>query len=364
MTAPTRAPTPPPEGPGGPDRRGAAVARWLRRRAPALTGRAPGTARWFRRHGWTVGVWLLLLVLIGWYASLLPAFGDFQITSIAKNSLPAVYLALGQGAVVIAGGVDLGLGALMVLANSVSALLMEGQPLEVTILIAAGVVVGAALVNGLVGWVIAVSGIPDIVVTLATLFIFTGLALMVLPTPGGGTSEGLRYAFTGSTTGVGTNYWPSLVAIALPTVLLAAWLTRTRSGLSVYAIGSDPQAAFLSGVRVVRAKVTAYVAGGAFAGLAGVALTALANSGDPRFDNAVNGVLNSLAAVVLGGIMLGGGVGSVVGAAGAGIVFFTLNPILAAMGIDPNTAQVVTGAVIVAVMVVAGLLQWRRWRRQ
>jgi ribose transport system permease protein len=319
---------------------------------------------WVRRRGWTVGVWLLLLALIGWYATLIPRFGEFQISSIAKNSLPTVYLALGQGIVVISGGVDLGLGGLMVLSNSVSAVLMEGQPVWLTTVVALAVIAGAALLNGVVGWVIAVSRIPDIVVTLATLFIFTGLALMVLRSPGGGTSGGLRYVFTGSTVGVGTNYWPSIVMIAVPTIALAVWLSRSRAGLSIYAIGSDDQAAYLSGVSIRRAKITAYATGGAFAGLAGVALTAIANSGDPRFDNAVNGTLNSLAAVVLGGILLGGGVGSVVGAAGAGIVFFTLNPILTAMGVDPNTAQVVRGAVIVAVMVVAGVLQLRRWRRR
>lgn len=320
--------------------------------------------RWVRRHGWTAGVWLLLVVMVGWYATLIPSFGSFELSSIAKNSLPSVYLALAQGVVVISGGVDLGVGALMVLSNSVAATLMEDQPLWVVVLVAVGVVAGAALANGLVGWVIAVSRIPDIVVTLATLFIFTGLALMVLPSPGGGTHGGLRYLFTGSEVGIGTNFWPSLVMIAVPTMLFAAWLTRTRQGLSIYAIGSDENAAHLSGVRILRAKVRAYATGGAFAGLAGVAKIAVANSGDPRFDNAVAGTLDSVAAVVLGGIILGGGIGSVVGAAGAGIVLFTLSPILTAMGVDPNTAQVVRGCVIVAVMVVAGIVQWRRWRTQ
>jgi ribose transport system permease protein len=318
--------------------------------------------RFARRHYWTVGVWVLLLLMIGWYASLIPRFTDFQLTSIAKNSLPAVYLALSQGVVVIAGGVDLGAGGMMVLSNSVAARFMEGQPLWLTIVIAIAVVAGAAVLNGIVGWVIAVSRIPDIVVTLATLFIFTGAALMILPSPGGGTSEGLRYLFTGSETGVGTNFWPPVIMIAIPTVLLALWLARTRAGLAIYAVGSDDQAAHLSGVSIARTKITAYATGGGFAGLAGVALTTIANSGDPRFDNAVNGTLNSLAAVVLGGIILGGGIGSVVGAAGAGLAFFTLSPILAAMGVDPNTAQVVRGVVIVAVMVLAGLVQLRRWR--
>jgi len=325
---------------------------------------AAGVRRWARRRGWTAAAWLLLAAMVGWYATLIPVFSEFQVTSIAKNSLPVVYLALAQGVVVISGGVDLGVGALMVLSNSVAASLMEGQPTWLTFVIAAGVVAGAALLNGLVGWVIAVSRIPDIVVTLATLFIFTGLALMVLPSPGGGTSSGLRYLFTGSETGVGTNFWPPVLMIGVPTLLFATWLARSRRGLSIYAAGSDEQAAHLAGVSLRRAKVTAYATGGGFAGLAGVALTAIANSGDPRFDNAVNGTLNSLAAVVLGGIILGGGVGSVVGAAGAGIVFFTLSPILTAMGVDPNTAQVVRGGVIVAVMMVAGGLQIRRWRAQ
>lgn len=333
-------------------------------RPPQRGGPRVPVRRWARRHGWTAGVWLLLVVMVAWYATLIPVFGDFQLTSIAKNSLPAVYMALAQGVVVISGGVDLGVGALMVLSSSVAARLMEGQPLWVTVLIAVAVVAGAALVNGLVGWVVAVSRIPDIVVTLATLFIFTGVALMVLPSPGGGTSDGLRFVFTGSEGGSGTNFWPPLLMIVGPALLFAGWLTRTRPGLAIYAVGSDEQAAHLSGVSVLRAKVTAYATGGAFSGLAGVALVAIANSGDPRFDNAVNGTLNSLAAVVLGGIILGGGVGSVVGAAGAGVVFFTLSPILSAMGVDPNTAQVVRGVVIVAVMVVAGILQWRRWRRQ
>lgn len=323
-----------------------------------------GLRRRARRSAWTTGVWLLLLIMIAWYATLIPAFGEFQIASISKNSQPTVYLALSQAVVVLAGGIDLGVGALMVLSNSVSALLMEDRSFGATVLIAIAVVLGAAVLNGLVGLTIVISKVPDIVVTLATLFIFTGAALLVLRSPGGGTSGGLRYVFTGSTTGVGSNFWPALVALSLPTILLAFWLTRTRRGLSLYALGSDENAAYLSGVDTRRAKVVSYAVGGGFAGLAGVSLTAIANSGDPRFINAANGTLNSLAAVVLGGVMLGGGVGSVVGVVAAGIILFTLNPILTAMGVDPNTSQVIRGVLIVLVMMVAGLAELRRRRAE
>ena len=122
---------------------------------------------WRGRHGWTVGVWLLLIVLVAWYAALLPKFGAFQINSILKNSLPLVFLAIGQAVVVIAGGIDLGVGSMMVLANSVAAVLMEGQPFEITLLIGLGIILGLAAMNAVVGWIISVSGVPDIVVTLA-----------------------------------------------------------------------------------------------------------------------------------------------------------------------------------------------------
>lgn len=328
---------------------------------------APASVRWRRlmgRHGWTVGVWVLLVALILWYATLIPAFGSFTMSSIAKNSLPTAYLALAQAVVVIAGGLDLGVGGMMLLANATSALLMEGQGFGMTLLIGTAVLAGAAVANGIVGWVIVTSRVPDIVVTLATLFVFSGIGLMVLPSPGGGTSGGFRRIFTGSDFGSGTTYWPSLVALAVPLTIVALWLGRSSRGLSLYATGSDQTAAYLSGVNTARAKITAYAVGGALAALAGLAVTAITANGDARFSNATNGTLNSVAAVVLGGIALTGGVGSVIGPVAAGIILFVLNPILTALRINPNTSQVIQGLVIVGVMAVAGLLELRRRRTE
>ncbi len=319
---------------------------------------------WLRRHGWTAGVWLLLVVLVAWYATLIPKFGSFQVTSIAKNSLPIVFLSIGQAVVVIGGGIDLGVGGMLIMTNAAAAQLMDGQSLGVVLLIAVGVLAATALLNGLVGWIINVSKVPDIVVTLATGFIYSGFALMILPSPGGGTAGGFRYLFTGSDSGIGTNFWPAVVMVTLPTALVAQWLIRTRTGLSIYATGSDRNASFLSGVRTFRAKVVGYAVGGAFAALAGLATTALTGSGDPRFSIGANAMLNSVAAIVLGGIALTGGIGSVVGAVAAAIILFTLNPILTAIGFDPNTSQVIKGGLIVAVMMVAGLLELRRRRRE
>jgi ribose transport system permease protein len=127
-------------------------------------------------------------------------------------------------------------------------------------------------------------------------------------------------------------------------------------------VGSDLNASYLSGLDTRRAKVTAYAIGGAMAAMAGLATVALTGSGDPRFSIGANATLNSVAAIVLGGVALTGGIGSVVGAVAAAIIVFFLNPILSAMGIDPNTAQVIQGALIALVMMVAGLLELRRRR--
>ena len=334
--------------------------------AAAETDRAAGFdwARFRRRQGWSIGVWILLVLLIAWYTQLIPRFGSFQIASIAKNSLPLSYLAVGQAVIVIAGGIDLGMGAMLVLTNSLAARMMNEQPFGLALVMAVGIILGAAVLNGAVGWVINRSRVPDIVVTLATSFIYSGLALLILPGPGGGTSAGFRFLFTGSESGSGSNFVPALVMLVIPVIAVATFMRRSRTGLSLYATGSDANAAYLSGVDTGRAKIIAYAVGGALAAISGLATVVITGTGDPRFSIGSNATLNSVAAVVLGGVALTGGVGSVVGAVAAAIVVFFLSPILSALGIDPNTAQVVQGTLIALVMMLAGLLALRRRRTE
>jgi ribose transport system permease protein len=318
---------------------------------------------WLRHHGWTLGVWLLLGALVVWYSTLVPSFGGFELSLIVNNSLPIAFLALGQAVIVIAGGIDLGVGSMMVLTNVVAAKYMEGESFAVAILIAVVLIAAAAILNGIVGWIINVSKVPDIVITLATLFIFAGFALAILPSPGGGAPGRFRWLFTGSESGIGRNAWPAIIMLALATQVVGLWLVKTRNGLSLYALGSDPTAAYLSGVRNSKAKILSYAIGGGLAAMAGLATTALTGSGSPRLSIASTATLNSVAAIVLGGIALTGGIGSVVGASGAAIVLFILNPILTARGVDPNSARVIQGLLIIFVLMIAGVLEQRRQRR-
>lgn len=332
--------------------------------APATARRLGGSElkRWVQRHGWTVGIWILLLVLVAWYTTLIPRFGGFQASTIITGGTAWIFLGVAQAVVVIAGGLDLGLGGLLVLTSVTAAQLMEGQSLGVILVIAVLIVIAAAIINGLVGWIITVSKVPDIVVTLGSLFIFQGLALMVLPKVGGGTSGTFRWIFTGSENGIGSNPWPAIVVITIPVIIVAWWMGRTRSGLSLYAVGSDKTAAFLSGVRDAKTKVVAFAVAGAFAALAGFSSVSISGVGNPTTDGGTL-TLNSVAAVVIGGVALTGGIGSVLAVLPAAMILFFFNPILSALGVDPNRAQVVQGMLIVLVMMIAGVLEWRRSRR-
>jgi ribose transport system permease protein len=330
--------------------------------APGASRVSASLAR-MRASGWTLGVWLLLALMLGWYAILIPEFGAFQVSSISKNSLPLVYLAIGQAVIVIAGGIDLSIGAMMLLSSAVAAQTMQGRSFGQTLVIGAAIMAGAALLDAIVGWIIDVSHVPDIVVTLATSFIWSGAALLVLPSPGGGTSDGFRRVFTGSANGIGEVYWTSLVMLVLPTLVVVWFLRRSRLGLSLHATGSDRVAAFLAGVDVRRARIVSYAVGGAMAGLAGLATLAITGTGDPRASLGSQLTLRSVAAIVLGGVALTGGIGSVVGVVAAAVILVVVMPVLSVVGVDPNSAQVVQGSLIALVMMVAGLVEWRRRRR-
>ncbi len=318
--------------------------------------------RWLQRHGWTAGVWIMLFALVLWYSTLIPKFGSFQMSTILAGGTAWIFLGVAQAFVVIAGGIDLGVGGMLVLTSVTAARLMDGQPLGVVIVLAVVILLAAAVVNGFVGWIVSVSKVPDIVVTLGSLFIVQGRALMVLPKVGGGTNDSFRWLFTGSANGIGSNPWPTIVVIIIPITIAAWWIGRTRNGLSLYAMGSDDTAAFLSGVKSRRTKIVSYAIAGVFGALAGFSSVSISGVGNPTTEGG-SLTLNAVAAIVLGGVALTGGIGSLVAVVPAALILFFFNPILSALGVNPSQAQVVQGVLIVLVMAAAGIIEWRRRRR-
>ncbi|MGI8826545.1 MAG: ABC transporter permease [Chloroflexota bacterium] len=311
--------------------------------------------RFVRRNAWGSSIYGVLIVLIVIEKLIHSGLNAFDIQTLVIETMPLALAAMAQASVVLVGGIDLSIGTMMALVNVIAARWMvnadsKHAALEILVLVAFTAFLGA-----LTGFIITVSRVPDIIVTLATSFVWYGLALYVLPTPGGGVPPGIGNLVNGQFWG-----WLPEGLFVLTCIVLLVWLPfyRSKIGLSIYALGSDRTAAFLSGVNVARTRIAAYALGGVFVALAGIALLAETSQGDPN--SASSFTLNSVAAVVLGGVSLAGGRGGLMGPIAAAFVLNIIGAILGFLKVDPNYATVIQGTIVVLVVLFAGLLALRR----
>jgi len=297
----------------------------------------------------------MFVVMLVWRSSQVPVFGGFEVRTVTAGALALALLAMAQGVVIIAGGINMSVGGLMVLVNCVSALLMKSANTLTCVVIALVCIAGSALLSGLMGFITEVSQVPEIVVTLAFLFTFIGAAWLILPSPGGGTDP----VFANVLVGGFSNPVPSILVMIV--ALLAIWLpfSRSRAGLAMYALGSSRSTAPLAGVSIRATRVKVYLLSGVFVGLAGIVTTAYTNGGVPLLSIGMSALMNSVAAAVLGGIALTGGTGGLFGPVVASMVLGLIPAITLGLGMDPNIAQVVQGAIIVLVVMVGGAIQLR-----
>ena len=312
---------------------------------------------WIRRNGWTLGLIAFFVLLLVFTRVIQPSYGVTGIQGLAISVLPLALAAVVQAVVVISGGIDLSTGSMMALASVVSASLMMGQSGEFGVAVALGVLLLGLLLGAVNGGLVVLTRVPDIVVTLAMSFVWAGCALLVLRTPGGGAAQWLRDLVLGS---IG-NEWIPKAAVVLIVIVAAIWIpiSRSRLGLSLYAVGSNQLAAFRSGVPIGRTKIVAYMLGGLFAALAGLSLTASTGIGTP-----VPGpyTLLSVAAVVLGGVSLAGGRGGVVGPIVAVMVLSLIRTDMTFLGMNTNLATVAQGVILIGVVMFGTLIQIRRER--
>ena len=314
-------------------------------------------AMWARNNAWALGLLMLLAALVAYTGFIQPSYFPAGIQGSAISILPLAFAAVAQAIVVIAGGIDLSIASMMALTSVVGALLMENQPPEITVLVVIGVLVLGLVLGGVNGAIIVYTKVPDIIVTLAMLFVWSGAALLVLRTPGGASADWLRDLVLGSV----VSEWLPKAAVVLVAFVGVVWLLvrRSRLGLSLYAIGSDSLAAFRSGVSVARTKVAAYMLAGLFSAAGGLSLSANTGNATP-----VPGpyTLLSVAAVVLGGVSLAGGRGGIVGPIIAVLILDLIKSDMTFMRIDPNYATVAQGIILVGVVMVGSLIQFRKAR--
>jgi ribose transport system permease protein len=313
-----------------------------------------------KRQSWNLAIILLAVVLGAWRISQLPQFGAYEARTFVLGILPIALLSMGQALIIIGGGINLAIGAEAVLINCLSAKYMLDTSFSRSLILAFVFIIVGVLIGALTGWIISVSGIADIVVTLATSFLLVGVAMYVMPQPGGGINQTLADLISGKV----PNFIPPLICLILPILLIWIPLYRSKLGISMYAIGSNKEAAFLSGVNVNLTRIKLYAFGGLFAALSGLALTGITLSSSPFANISNTATLNSVAGAVLGGVALSGGVGGLVGPALAALILYFIPTILLAFGIDPAYSQIITGALTIVVVLLGGLLRKRTAGKQ
>ena len=310
-----------------------------------------------RRNGWTVGLIGLLVAVLAFTKLIQPSYGVTGVQGLAISVLPLALAAVAQAIVIISGGIDLSIGSMMAFTSVVAASQMKGQSEEFGVAVVVGVLLLGLALGAVNGALVVITRVPDIVVTLAMSFVWAGAALLVLRTPGGGSADWLRDLVKGSL----GNEWIPRSAVVLIIIVAAIWIPvrRSRLGLSFYATGSNQLAAFRSGVSIGRTKVIAYALTGLFSAIAGLSLTASTGIGTP-----VPGpyTLQSVAAVVLGGVSLAGGRGGVFGPLVGVVILSLIRTDMTFLKVNPNYATVAQGAILIGVVMFGSFIALRRGR--
>jgi putative xylitol transport system permease protein len=258
-------------------------------------------------------------------------------------------LAIGMTFVILSRGIDLSVGSVVALAGIVSASFattsttaaVAGGPYPVFIPFAVGIGVGVAC-GAIVGFIVSRFAVPAFVATLGMLSAARGMTLIYgdgRPVPA--LVPEFRWLGTSSIVGI------PMPVVILAVVFLVSWwvLSRTRFGRYVYAVGGNPHAAKTSGINVSRIRFSVYVISGGLAGLAGMILSARTGSALPQAGIAYE--LDAIAAVVIGGTSLAGGVGRLTGTLIGALIIGVMNNGLDLMGIQSYYQQILKGVLIV-----------------
>ncbi|WP_321919986.1 ABC transporter permease [Burkholderia cepacia] len=248
-------------------------------------------------------------------------------------------IAVGMTCVILTGGIDLSVGSVMALSGTLAAgLMVAGVNAVAALAIGIAVGLGFGFLNGLF---VAFAGMPPIIVTLATMGIARGLALIYTGGyPIDGLPDWVAFFGSGKVSGIQAPVLIMLVVYAI------AWLLLDRMpfGRYVYAIGGNEQATRLTGVRVARVKLIVYTLAGLTSALAAIVLTGRLMSGQPNAG--VGFELDAIAAVVMGGTSISGGRGAILGTLVGALLLGVLNNGLNMIGVNPYVQNVIKGGII------------------
>ena len=294
-----------------------------------------GGARWVD-YGFVV-IFVILVVVAAVSSEFF--FSQTNLTNIARQMVTNGLISLGMLVVILTGGIDLSVGAVVALAGITASGLQADVPLALAVLIALVVGSVAGMVNG---FLVARFRLAPFIVTLATLSAFRGLVFVYSDTPITPDDPSFRTLLGGGFIG------PIPVPVIVMLVCYAVvWLfiDRTTPGRAIVAIGGNAEAVRLAGVNVRQHAVLAYLLSGFFSALAGVLLVSRLGIAQPNVG--VGYELDAIAACVIGGAILGGGGGSVVGALGGVLTLGLIDNLLNLFNVQSYYQQILKGLIIV-----------------
>lgn len=306
-----------------------------------------------------VAIALVALVLFTYVQN--PLFLSPQGTKdLLLNATIMIILAVGQTLVIITRNIDLSVGSILgLVAFGTGTLFAQFPGIPIPLVFLAGLAFGGLLgaINGLL---VTVAKVPALVITLGTLYIYRGL--------NNAWAGGTQY-FAGDRPdafgNLAVDTWfgfPIITLIAILVVaIVAVYLAGARSGRDLYAIGSEPDAARLFGIRVGQRVFMAFLANGVLAGLAGVLYAARFNSVGATTGSGME--LDVVAAAVVGGVAIFGGSGTVVGAALGAVLLTTITSALTALRVDKFWQQAIVGVLILAAIIVDRIAALRTARK-
>ena len=317
-----------------------------------------------RRTSWipvAAALGILIALLVAGQAYLGNFLTPRVLSSLLLDNAYLLILAVGMTFVILTGGIDLSVGAVMAFTGMLGASLWRaGMP--VGLVVPVMLAIGAAMGLG-VGILVQYFGVQPFIASLAAMFAARGLAFMVslssikVEEPAILWLQSTRIqAAPGSWT-----ITPTGIIALLAVVIAALILAYTRFGRTIYAVGGNEQSAKLMGLPVVRTKLLAYVISGVCAGLAGVVFTAYTGASYPL--NGIGTELDTIAAVVIGGTLLTGGSGYVLGSMVGVFVYGTIKSAISFLGAEQSWTRITIGGLLLVFVVVQRVIVARSSRR-
>lgn len=299
-------------------------------------------------------VLLIIIVLFSFFCVASPSFRQYStVLSIMDYSYYITLMAIGVTFTLITGGVDLSIGTGLVCYAITGGYLVvyKHWPVALGMLVAILFGLAIGLLNGIL---VAVMDLPPFIATLCTMMMTRGLGSLCaggfgIPWPQAGTKGAwFRSIFKIK---IGTTKYPiGFLLIIILVIIMSIVLNKTKAGRYIIAIGSNKEAARLSGVKVKKYLILAYVFSGFFAGLAGIAYAATFTSINPGTGAGLE--LDAIGGAIIGGVSTTGGYGSIVGALLGVFVMSMLKTGLPYVGLQANFQQIITGIILISAVLI------------